>query len=380
VRTGSCRNGPVLGECTDGQPRRWVRLQVSGRRPAGSIGQPEVGTATIQDVARRAGVGVGSVSRVLNESPLVSDATRAKVQSAIDELDYRPSAVARALSRRRGTAVIVLAPFFSHPSMVLRLRGIAEVLRQSDFDLMLFDFESPDQRDHRIEVASRPGRAAGVIISTPLPIGERAVAGLVEAHLPVVSIDCRVPGSARVWVDNEAGGHMAANHLIRLGHRRIAFVGDVPGGARAFAGSLERLRGYERALAEAGIPIRPEYVRLASIGRGEAHRVAAELFGLPEPPTAVFASSDLRALGILEAARHAGLAVPGGLSVMGFHDIEVASYVGLTTVCHPLYESGVRGAELMLGALSGEDFAGTSVELPLSLAVRETTASPADAG
>jgi LacI family transcriptional regulator len=325
-------------------------------------------------VARRAGVGVGTVSRVLNESPLVSDLTRARVQSAIDELDYRPSAVARALSRRRGTAVIVVAPFFTHPSMVLRLRGIAAVLRQSDFDLVLFDVESADQRDHRMEVASRPGRAAGVMIVS-LPVDGAAVAALLDARVPVVSVDCRVAGTAEVWVDDEAGGYMATRHLIDLGHRRIAFMGP-PGDTYAFAAAVPRRRGYERALSEAGIPMRPEYVRLAAVGRGETHRVTAELLSMAEPPTAVFAASDLRALGILEATRSVGVPVPGGLSVVGFHDIEVASYVGLTTVRQPLFESGVRGAELLLGALSGDEIAGTSVELALGLAVRETTGPP----
>jgi LacI family transcriptional regulator len=340
----------------------------------GGVGQAEVDTSTIQDVARQAGLGDGTVSRVLNDSPLVSEATRAKVQSAIDVLDYRPSAIARALSRQRGTAVIVVAPFFSHPSMVLRLRGVAAALGQSDFDLVLFDAESSDQRDRRLEEALRPGRAAGVIIIS-LPIDGGAVAGLVGAHVPVVSINCRVPGCSEVWVDNEAGGYLAARHLVDLGHRRIAFMGP-PAHTFAADASLEKCRGFNCALSEAGIAVRPEYLKFVQVGRGETHRATAELLGLAEPPTAVIAASDLRALGILEAARLAGVRVPGGLSVVGFHDIEVASYVGLTTVRQPLYESGVRGAELVLGALSGDEIAGTSVELPLSLVVRETTAPP----
>jgi LacI family transcriptional regulator len=317
-------------------------------------------------------VGVGTVSRVLNDSPLVSESTLAKVRLAIGELDYRPSAVARALSRRRGTAVIVVAPFFSHPPMVLRLRGIATVLAQSDFDLVLFDVDSAGQRDHRMEVASRPGRAAGVIIVS-LQVDEREVVGLVDAHVPVVSVGCRVAGSAEIWMDDEAGGYMATRHLLDLGHRRIAFMGP-PAETFAFAAAVPRRLGYERALGEAGIPVRPEYVRLVEVGRGETHLVTADLLGLAEPPTAVFAASDLRALGILEAARSAGVAVPGRLSVVGFHDIDVASYVGLTTVRQPLFESGVRAAELILGALSGDEIAGTSVELTLGLMVRETTA------
>jgi Transcriptional regulators len=134
--------------------------------------------------------------------------------------------------------------------------------------------------------------------------------------------------------------------------------------------------GYERALADAGVPLRPEYVREGTQSRHIARNIAEELLHLPERPTAIFAASDTQALGVLEAARGLNIRVPEELSVIGFDDIEISSYVGLTTVRQPLFESGRRGAELLLGALAGQPPPVRVETLPLELVVRGTTRAP----
>ena len=333
---------------------------------------------TIQDVARTADVGVGTVSRVLNNSPLVSEATRARVQQVIDDFGYRPSPLARALSLGYSTTVAAVIPYFTRPSVVLRLRGLADVIGPSDFDLVLYDVETPEQRDRRFTMMTRPARSAGMIMAS-LAVDDQVAAGLRESGAPAVFIDRRVEGLRCVWIDDVAGGESATRYLLGLGHERIAFVGDVHDEWFGFTSSYDRLDGYRQALAAAGLPDRPEYVRLAPHGREEAHRLTGELLSLPDPPTAVFAASDLQAFGVLEAARTGGLTVPGGLSVIGFDDIEVSPYLGLTTVRQPLYESGVRGAELLLGALAGDDPGETSVQLPLEIVERWTTGPPGSA-
>jgi len=331
---------------------------------------------TIQDVARRAGVGVGTVSRVLNDSPLVSDATRAKVQQVIDELGYRPSSLARALSRGRSATIAVVAPFFTRPSVVERLRGMSDVIGGSDYDLVLFDVQAPEQRDRHFDLAERADRAAGVIIVS-LGMDERTARRLADADTPVVVVDRRVPGLPHVYVDDRAGGRAATRHLVDLGHTRIAFVGDRYDDHFGFTSSTDRRRGYLEALGEAGIAERPEYLRAAQHGRRQATRMTRELLGLPEPPTAVFAASDLQALGVLEAAREEGMSVPGDLSVIGYDDLEVAPYLGLTTMRQPLYESGMRAAELMFSVMAGNGTAETeSIELQVTLLERSTTAPP----
>lgn len=332
--------------------------------------------STIHDVAKAAGVGVGTVSRVLNDSPLVSDSTRERVQQVIEELGYRPSTVARALSLGRTSTVAVIAPFFTRPSTMLRLRGLTEAVNQSDYDLVLFAVETPAQRDERFALATGSDRFAGVVVMS-LAVDGSTLSRLQRTNAPVVFIDRQVSGLPHVFVDDAAGGRMATNHLIELGHERIAFIGDEFDESFGFTSSADRGVGYCKALKEAGREVLPSYFRLAEHGRSAATAITAELLALESPPTAIFAASDLQAFGVLEAARSAGLRVPEDLSVIGFDDIEVSPYLGLTTIRQPLYESGRKGAEVLMGAVSGDDHNGpASIEIPLELLIRRTTAPP----
>jgi len=327
--------------------------------------------ATIQDVARAAGVGVGTVSRVLNDSSLVSDQTRVKVQQVIDEMGFRPSSLARALSLGRSASLAVIVPQFTRPSTVERLRGLADILKDGDLDLVLFDVENPDQRDQRFEMATRSDRAAGlVIISLAAPV--EVVERLAAASVPVVFLDRHVEGLPDVHIDDANGGRFATEYLLGLGHRRIAFVGDDNGRGFGFTSSDDRRSGYKMALEDAGVPFDERYVRVGPSSREDAHRLTAELLGMEHPPTAVFAASDLQAFGVVEAARESGLEVPGDLSVMGFDDIDASVYMGLTTVRQPLAESGRIAAETALLMLAGRDVP-DCVELPVELVIRKTT-------
>jgi DNA-binding LacI/PurR family transcriptional regulator len=336
------------------------------------------GAARIADVAALAGVGEATVSRVLNGRANVRPATREKVLAAIRALDYRPSSVARNLSLRRTMVIAVVLPWFTNPSAVERVRGIVAALSSSPYDMMLFDVESEDRQRRAFELLDRGDRADGLLIVSTLPPDadlERIRASL----LPCVLVDAQHPSYPSVIVDDVAGGEMATRHLVELGHTRIAFIGDTPPEFR-FDWSRDRTRGYERALARAGIAVRPEYVREGTRRLHVARSIAIELLRLPEPPTAIFAASDTQALGVLEAARSLGIRVPEELSVVGFDDVEAAAYVGLTTVRQPLYESGRRGGELLLRALAGRPPAAHSELLPLELVVRGTTGPAVDQG
>jgi DNA-binding LacI/PurR family transcriptional regulator len=236
---------------------------------------------------------------------------------------------------------------------------------------MVFDVESEDRQRHAFELFGRGDRADGLLIVSTLP-PESDIVRLRASGAPCVLVDAQHASLPSVVIDDFAGGELATRHLIELGHRRIAFIGDTPPEFR-FMWSRDRTRGYFRALERAGIELRPEYVRVGTQLLHVARAVALELLSLPEPPTAIFAASDTQALGVLEAARSLGVAVPGQLSVIGFDDIETATYVGLTTVRQPLFESGRRGAELLLRALSGHPLPAHSEQLPLELVVRRTT-------
>jgi len=327
--------------------------------------------ARIADVAAHAGVGVATVSRVLNGRANVRPATRDRVLDAIRTLNYRPSSVARNLSLQRTMVIGALLPWFTNPSAVQRVRGIVDGLNGSAYDLMVFDIESEDRQRRAFELFDRGDRADGLLVVSTNP-PDMEVERINAAGLPCVLVDGVHPSLPSIAVDDVAGGEMATRHLIELGHRRIALIGDPPPEFR-FDWSRDRTRGYEQALLRAGIGVRPQYVREGTRLLHVARGIAAELLALPERPTAIFAASDTQAFGAIEAARALGIRVPEELSVIGFDDIEVASYVGLTTVRQPLFESGRRGAELLLRALSGRQVDVRTELLPLELIVRSTT-------
>jgi DNA-binding LacI/PurR family transcriptional regulator len=297
------------------------------------------------------------------------------VLEAIALLDYRPSSVARNLSLRRTLVIGVVVPFFTSPSAVERIRGIVTALEGSPYDLALFDVESADRQRRAFDLLGRGDRADGLIVVSLVP-PEEELGRLQAARLPTVLVDAPHPSLTTVVVDDVAGGEMATRHLVELGHNAIAFVGDKPPDPFRFHSSRDRTTGYERALERAGIPLRREYVRAGTHNRHVARSIAEELLRLPDAPTAIFAASDIQALGVLEAARGFGLAVPGDLSVIGFDDIDVASYAGLTTVRQPLFDSGRRGAELLLEVLAGVPPSATTETMPLELIVRATTGAP----
>ncbi len=335
-------------------------------------------SVTIRDVAKKAGVGIATVSRVLNDNPLVSEETRRKVQSAIEALDYSPSSVARRLSRGRAMAVAVIAPFFTRRSYIERLQGIEHVLSAGGYDLILYNVETVDRRDDCLRVLPRGEHLDGLLILSLAPTDLEAER-FNQLEMPTVLIDAHHDALPSTKIDDVGGARMAVEHLIGLGHRRIAYIGEhLDDNPFNFRPISDRYQGYREALTSAGIPFRPEYHCQGHYGWREAQRMTHQLLALPEPPTAVFAYSDTMAFGVLEAAQQCNVNVPDDFSVIGFDDVEIAQYFNLTTVRQPLYESGARGSELLLeGMESGDRGAPQHLILPTELVVRSTTAPPA---
>ncbi len=330
---------------------------------------------TIRDVARLASVGVGTVSRVLNDSVRVDPATRERVLAAIVELDYVPSAIARGLSTGRTGAIGVVVPFLTRPSVVERLRGVEAALSQSAYDLVVFNVETEERRKTVLRLLARGDRVDGLIILSLSPHpGE--LADIVRTGIPTVLVDAHHRAFSRVVVDDVLGGQLAARHLLELGHRRIGFLGDDPQERFKFSPSRLRRVGVARALRAAGLELQPGYVRTGGFPRETARRIAAELLALALPPTAIVCGSDVEALGVLEAARQAGISVPGRLSIVGYDDIEIAHDLGLTTIRQPLVESGRRGAEMLLEAMDVAERPPVRVLLQVELVVRATSGPP----
>ena len=331
---------------------------------------------TLADVAAHAGVGAATVSRVMNDSPRVSPSTRARVLASVEQLGYRPNPLARGLSTGRCQTLGVVVPFLTHPSAVERLRGVVDELHDSRYDLVLFNVETPLHRDEHLASLTRRDRADGLLVmSLPPPPG--ALERLVDAGVPMVLVDARADGLPTVVTDDVEGGRIGARHLVALGHERIAFIGADPRNPLGFTATADRERGYRQVLREAGLSVPASLVRHGAHDRTVARRLTEQLLAQRRPPTAIFASSDVQALGVLQAARAAGLHVPRDLSVVGFDDIEISAYAALTTVRQPLYESGQLGARLLLEALREERRPSADVhELHLELVERSTTGPP----
>jgi LacI family transcriptional regulator len=333
-----------------------------------------VPSVTIRDVAKKAGVGVGTVSRVLNDNASVSKTTRQKVQAAIAELQYTPNPAARRLSRGKTMVIGAIVPYFTNPSVVRRLQGVVSVITDSDYDLILFDVESEDRRDTFLRNVPRRHMVDGLLVVSLTPADED-ITEILEAKVPTVLIDAYHPQLSRIVVDNVAGGYQATKHLLNLGHRKIGFISDFL--EDPFNSPVrDRFRGYKNALADAAIPFKPKYHQQGEHGRSQAKEMTYTLLTLPDPPTAIFAYSDTQAVGVLEAARELGKKVPDDLSVIGFDNIEAAEYLQITTVRQALYESGVRGCKLLLDLMGSPLSTPVEISLPTELMLRNTTAPP----
>jgi LacI family transcriptional regulator len=326
--------------------------------------------ATIYDVAERAGVSISTVSRVLNAPDQVNISTRSRVLDVIDELNFVPKAEAAARARKGTRRIGVLAPFITYPSFVQRLRGVA-MLADSAYELVIYNVDSAARRDSYLATLPVTRRLDGLLIMA-LPFGEVAAQRLLSNAMDTVLIECAHSAFSSVEIDDEDGGRMVASYLIERGHRRCAFIGDSEVPDYAIHTSAQRLDGYQQALLAAGLSLPPEYIALGPHGLEAARRLAHQLLDLPTPPTALFTPSDTQALGVLRAANERGLRVPQDLAIIGFDDVEIADYIGLTTVRQPLEESGRVAVELLLARLADPRRPVQQVRLPLTLVKRAT--------
>jgi DNA-binding LacI/PurR family transcriptional regulator len=333
-------------------------------------------TARIEDVARVAGVSTATVSRALRGLPNVSEQTRLTVARVADDLGYVVSRSASRLATGRTLAVAVIAPFmerwfFSHAVAAIELE-----LRQSGFDALLIGLAQPDGvgRD-RFKADTLRGRVDGVVVLT-VPLTGRELDDLRDLHLPTVFVGAAVPGAMSVRIDDMAVARVATEHLLELGHCRIAYVGGDPRQPLNFTAPADRRAGWMAALRGAGIEPEPHWEVPGDFTADGGLRAARQLLALPEPPTAIFCASDEMAFGVLTAARACNLSVPGDLSVVGVDGHELGLLVGLTSVVQPVAAQGALAARMILEALREERKRGQEhVVLPVHLAIRDSTAT-----
>jgi LacI family transcriptional regulator len=332
--------------------------------------------ATLANVAASAGVSVATVSKVLNGRNDVAPATRALVQELLHEHDY--------VARRVKPALSPTIELFFHGQLNAYhtevLQGVVEAAAEAGVAVVV----SMRPRGRRGSGASRPaawarelaaaGRQAAILVTSELAGAE--LMALTRARMPVVVIDPLNLPSARVTSvgsTNFAGGLLATQHLLDLGHRRIAYLG----GPAAAACNQARMHGYRGAMEARGAPVPDGYARTGRFSYEHGIAGGAALLDLPAPPTAVFAGSDETALGVIEAARVRGLRIPEDLSVVGFDDTPVARLAAppLTTVRQPLREMGAVAVRTALRLAAGERVDSHHVELATELVVRQSTAA-----
>ena len=326
---------------------------------------------TIYDVAKHAGVSITTVSRILNAPDKVNSETREKVLVAIDALGFVPKAEARARALQHTGRIGVISPFFTAPSFMQRLRGIAETLSPKNYELVVYTVDSNDHLEGYLSSLPLTGNLDGLIILS-LPVDDAKVRRLIDHGLPTVLVEYPHPKLNCVEIDDAEGGYMATTYLLGKGHRRIAFLGDTDLPEYSIHPVSLRLRGFRNALKESRIKIPDTFVRLASYSQEQTRQVAKELLNLPEPPTAIFAATDFQALGVLKAARQLNIKVPEQLAVIGFDDLDMAEYADLTTISQHLDESGRLAVEILLSQIASSSRPPRHVKISLTLIERQT--------
>ena len=308
---------------------------------------------TIYDVADAAGVAISTVSRVLNDSPEVSDSTRARVQEAIDALDFQPQRSARSLATKQTLSLAVAMPSFTSLFFVEILKGVKDVLREHDIDLLLCNLGSQAPTAMLRRFLSR-GAVGGLMLAST-PVDETISRELRRLQGPVVLLGSRHEDFDSIWWDDAAGAAMATQHLTDLGHERIGLIS-----AHSWSVSASpRLEGYRRALEAAGLRFDPDLVvagdttKHAGYSEEAGAESLAKLMALDDPPTAVFAASDVQAYGAWSYARDNGIRVPRDLSIVGYDDLKLSRYLDLTSVSQRMMHVGERAASLLMSRLTG---------------------------
>jgi LacI family transcriptional regulator, galactose operon repressor len=339
-------------------------------------GNGDQARATIREVARAAGVSIATVSRVINGRPDVAPQTREAVLQVVREHGFSTNRNARALSGGRTGLVGVTLPIVEAAYFAVIVSGAAEALYEHDMRIVLCPTLHQHEREVTLLDRLMHGTTDGAILMLPEE-SNTELRALLETGYSFVVVDPRVQldeGIPSVSAANASGARAATEHLLSLGHRRIAAIM----GPADWMASTERLNGYRSALAAAGVLPALDLVVESdfSIESGEA--AAGALLDLPEPPTAIFGFNDNVAIGAQRAAARRGLRLPDDLSVVGFDDSEQSGLVspGLTTVRQPLAEMGRMAVSLLLRLLDHQRVEAMSIELATRLVVRESTAAP----
>ena len=336
---------------------------------------PSMGV-TIYDLAREAGVGIGTVSRCLNNHPSVSSETREKVLSVVKRLSYQPHTYAQRLACRKANTFSAIIPYFTNYFFIQVLQGIQDKAAEIGFDLVLYGVNDPSQADYYLRRSLQRGRVDGVLyFSMTLP--ESYAVKFSQMQVPLILVDTSHPQFDSFRVRNREGEMEATRHLLSLGHRNIAFIN----GSLETRPGRERLEGFRQALREYAVPYSEDCLFVSGLtkqdgfSRESGRESMKRLLSVRANGTrftAVVVASDIQALGAIEIAREAGVRIPEDLAMVGFDDIELAQHAGLTTMRQPMHEMGILAVERLLDRIKDPTAPPTMTTFMPDLIIRST--------
>lgn len=329
----------------------------------------------MRDVAERAGVSVTTVSHVINNTRAVSDTSRQSVLQAMEELDYRPNALARSLRRRKTTTIGMIVPDSANPFFAEIARAIEDASFAQNYSVILCNSEGDLEKQRTYTKVLVENRVAGILF-VAAGVSTELVEDLCRRRVPLVVVDREVPGVKvdTVLTNHAQGGCLATQHLTDLGHRRIACIT----GSSEVSPSAERVTGYRKTLENNGLAFDERLVVKGDFQYRSGYEATRQLLQGEVKPTAIFACNDLMAVGCMSAATELGFRIPADLSVVGFDDVRLVSFTNppLTTVCQPKVEIGRLATEMLLARMTDLDAKPRFRRLDTELRIRKSTAAP----
>ncbi|MCX7694801.1 MAG: LacI family transcriptional regulator [Caloramator sp.] len=311
--------------------------------------------ATIKDVAKKANVGVGTVSRVINNHPSVSENIRKRVLEAIEELDYKPNAIARSLKINSTKTIGVIIPDISSAFYPEIVRGIEDVAKDYNYTIILFNTDLKLLKEKDALNIIKEKKADGILFISNT-VSKNLKKELKKVGIPIVLVSTKDEEGEfhNVIIDNEIAAYEAVRYLIKLGHKRIAMIAGMKNDPNA---GIPRLEGYKRALKESNIEFDENLIFYGNYKFKSGYEAMKNIIKLKDKPTAIFAASDTMAVGAASCAMQMGFKIPEDISIVGFDGIELAEYFypSITTIKQPRYDMGRKGMETLLKLINGEE-------------------------
>ena len=314
---------------------------------------------TIYDVAKKAGVGIGTVSRVINNSPQISPKTRKKVLRVIKELKYQPYIMAQGLAKKKTNTIACIVPFFTGYFYFELLNGVQQKLSKYGYDLILYSVDHLERKEHFFKRTLRERRVDGVLLFS-MTITDQYAEKFLQSKLPIALVDSFHNELDSIMIENREGAFRATEHLIHLGHRRIGMIN----GNLTSIPAQKRLEGFREALIKNELTLDDRYIvnikhtddddlrHNDGFNKKAGYYAMKKLLLLEKDcPTAIFVSSDIQAAGAMKAIQESGLKIPEDIAIVGFDGIELSEYLGLTTMKQPMQEMGMLAVEQLINRI-----------------------------